>query len=57
MIDEYGFFVNNKGEKVDSEGNLVDDRGNFVMFTEYTSDTTKTKSKSKEVNGKNVDSV
>ena len=57
MIDEYGFFVNTKGEKVDSEGNLVDDRGNFVMFTEYTSDTTKTKSKSKEVNGQNVDSV
>ena len=54
MIDEYGFFVNEKGDKVDAEGNLVDDKGNFVMFTEYTSDTTK---KSKATNGKNVDSV
>lgn len=57
MIDEYGFFVNAKGEKVDAEGNLVDDNGNFVMFTEYTDDTSKTKGKSKQSNGKNTDSV
>ena len=56
MIDEYGFYVNAKGDKVDAEGNLVDDKGNFIMFTEYTDDTSKSKSKP-EVNGKKIDSV
>ena len=46
-INEFGHFLNDKGERVDVDGNLLDAEGRYITTVDYVDETVKKTRKTK----------